>query len=371
MSTAQTIGTLQFYTIDADVTTQKVGANIEAIATAAYTSDAAPTHLVFRTQDTTLATAPVERLRITSTGNVGVGTSSPYAKLSVAGGTSGVLIGADALSGYTGNLMELKVASTSVFAINQTGTVTTGVWNGTAVTDTYVADAITISGGTISGTNSITGTLNTTAALTLGDGGDTITINTSNWDVSSAGAFTGLTGLTVASGGATITGNSTITGTLTSLTGLTSSGTITLSGLSNGVIQATSGVLSATSTISSNFLDTAVLLSTEIDTSAELAAIIGDEQGSGALVFATSPTLTTPNLGTPSAAVLTNATGLPVSTGISGLGSGVATWLATPSSANLAAAVTGETGSGALVFATSPSVTTLTVSSGGASITGT
>ena len=45
-------------------------------------------------------------------------------------------------------------------------------------------------------------------------------------------------------------------------------------------------------------------------------------------------------------------------TGITSLGSGVATWLGTPSSANLAAAVTDETGSGALVFATSPSLTT-------------
>lgn len=39
-------------------------------------------------------------------------------------------------------------------------------------------------------------------------------------------------------------------------------------------------------------------------------------------------------------------------------GSGVGTFLATPSSANLAAAVTGETGSGALVFGTSPGFTT-------------
>lgn len=92
--------------------------------------------------------------------------------------------------------------------------------------------------------------------------------------------------------------------------------------------------------------------------SANLATAVADETGSGALVFATSPSLTTPNLGTPSAATLTNATGLPVSTGIAGLGAGVATFLATPSSANLAAAVTGETGSGALVFGTSPGFTT-------------
>jgi hypothetical protein len=42
----------------------------------------------------------------------------------------------------------------------------------------------------------------------------------------------------------------------------------------------------------------------------------------------TSPTLTTPVLGTPSSGTLTSCTGLPVSTGISGLGTGVATALA-------------------------------------------
>lgn len=91
--------------------------------------------------------------------------------------------------------------------------------------------------------------------------------------------------------------------------------------------------------------------------SANLAAAVTDETGSGSLVFATSPTLVTPNLGTPSAATLTNATGLPISTGVSGLGTGVATFLGTPSSANLAAAVTDETGTGPLVFATSPTFT--------------
>jgi len=63
-------------------------------------------------------------------------------------------------------------------------------------------------------------------------------------------------------------------------------------------------------------------------------------------------------LNTPASATLTNATGLPISTGVSGLGTNVATFLATPSSANLAAALTDETGTGALVFATSPTLVT-------------
>lgn len=77
--------------------------------------------------------------------------------------------------------------------------------------------------------------------------------------------------------------------------------------------------------------------------------------------LATGDTVTIPDgsaLGTPASGTLTNATGLPISTGVSGLGTGVATFLATPSSVNLAAAVTGETGSGALVFATSPTLVT-------------
>ena len=106
-------------------------------------------------------------------------------------------------------------------------------------------------------------------------------------------------------------------------------------------------------------------------TSAQLATALTDETGSGASVFATSPTLVTPILGTPAAgSILTNCTGLPIATGVSGLGTGVATFLATPTSANLAAAVTNETGSGSLVFSVNPTFTGAVTISGASALRG-
>lgn len=72
--------------------------------------------------------------------------------------------------------------------------------------------------------------------------------------------------------------------------------------------------------------------------------------GTGSAVLSNSPALTMPNLGTPSFATLTNATGLPISTGVSGLGAGVATALGSA-----------VTGSGGVVLAASPTISNPTI----------
>lgn len=73
-------------------------------------------------------------------------------------------------------------------------------------------------------------------------------------------------------------------------------------------------------------------------------------------------TFTAPVLGTVAAgSILTNATGLPISSGVSGLAANVAAFLGAPSSANLGAALTDKTGTGLNVFQTSPSLITPTL----------
>lgn len=80
----------------------------------------------------------------------------------------------------------------------------------------------------------------------------------------------------------------------------------------SGLVKITGG---ATSSVS---LGTGVETFLGTPSSANLAGALTDETGTGAAVLANSPTLVTPALGTPSAAVLTNATGLPLSTGVTG-----------------------------------------------------
>jgi len=91
---------------------------------------------------------------------------------------------------------------------------------------------------------------------------------------------------------------------------------------------------------------TALTASQAVFTTAGKALTSNAITGTGNVVMSTSPTLVTPVLGTPSSGTLTSCTGLPISTGVSGLGTGVVTALG--NTADAASGVATTTGTATL-----------------------
>lgn len=232
-----------------------------------------------------------------STGDGSATNTSRYAILSVTGspGVSRNIVGPGTSKIYI--VKNGSDASVVVKASATTGvTIPTGVtavvyWNGSD----YVIGAV--AGPTLSTDNAVarfdgsTGQLIQNSAVTIADSTGDITGGKYN-KVTITSPATGST-LTVADGKT-----------------FTASNTVTLSGTDGSTMAfGAGGTVAYTSDKLSAFAST---------TSAELRGVISDETGTGSLVFATSPTLVTPILGTPTSVTLTNATGLPLTTGVTG-----------------------------------------------------
>jgi len=203
-----------------------------------------------------------------------------------------------------------------------------------------------------------------------------LAINTADMKLyakNSSGVVTLLASATGATGSVSSVAQS-FTGGLISVAGspITTSGTLalTVAGTSGGIPYFSSASTWATSAaLAANALVVgggAGAAPASVTTGTGVVTALGVNIGSAGAVVVNGGAL-----GTPSSGTATNLTGLPLTTGVTGtlpvanggtgitsFGTGVATWLGTPSSANLAAAVTDETGSGSLVFATSPTLVT-------------
>ena len=149
-----------------------------------------------------------------------------------------------------------------------------------------------------------------------------------------------------------------VTGNITATGNLIVSGNTTLGDASADSVTVNAQTLSLANQLTASALSSTMLVITSSNRVATqtlgtgIATALGINVGS-----AGAPVLFNGAGGTPASITLTNGTGLPISTGVSGLGTGIATFLATPSSTNLAAAVTDETGTGTLVFSVSPTFT--------------
>lgn len=138
-----------------------------------------------------------------------------------------------------------------------------------------------------------------------------------NTKQASGNYITALTGDATASGPGSVAATlATVNSNVGSFGSATKASVVTVNGKGLVTAASESTVTPAVGSITGLATGVATFLATP--TSANLIAALTDETGTGASVFATSPTLVTPILGTPTSGTLTSCTGLPLTSGVTG-----------------------------------------------------
>ena len=249
------------------------------------------------------------------------------------------------------------------YVLNTVGVITFGV---TAITFVQVSDSTLYTAG--NGLQLTSGTVfSLISPVVTSNGGTGLTSFTSGGAVYATSTSALTTGtLPIASGG---TGQTTASAAFNALSPITTTGDLIIG---NGTNSATRLGIGANGFLLTSNGTTAVWTAAPTSMVYPAAGIANSTgtawaasyavSGTGDVALTTSPIFTTPNLGTPSAATLTNATGLPISSGVSGLGTGVATALAvntgTAGSVVVDGGALGTPSSGTLTNATGLPLTT-------------
>lgn len=215
----------------------------------------------------------------------------------------------------TGSLPLLTDAGLTYNATTNALTASTFVGALTGNADT--ASAVAVGGITGLGTG-----VATALAVNVGSAGAFVTFNGA-LGTPNSGVATNLTGTAASLTAGSVTTNANLTGPVTSVGNATTitDAAVTLAKMANlaqdqfiGRVTASTGVPeTATITSAARTVLDDTTVSAMVDTLGGASAT-----GTGALVRKTNAALVTPDLGTPSAAVLTSATGLPLTTGVTG-----------------------------------------------------
>ena len=255
---------------------------------------------------------------ITSTGNAAVLGSFTSAQLRTAltdeTGTGAAVFAA------TPTFATSVVGSASMDVFNTTSTTVNGFGAATAMTLGATTGSASIRnptltvGNTTSTIATASGTANT---LTLQPYGSLVLSPTSSSVVGGDRTSLTITNSDNAVGTVSISGGNLYLGKKTDSSPITTAANIVFEGLSDDANETTLTVTDPTTDRTITLPDatgTVALTANKLSafaatTSSELAGVISDDTGTGALVFATSPVLVTPNLGTPSALVGTNISG--------------------------------------------------------------
>ena len=214
--------------------------------------------------------------------------------------------------GTSGQLLQTKGAGA-----DPAWTTISGVGTVTSVNGSGGTTGLTVTGGPI--TSSGTLTLGGTLAIANGGTGQTtasaafnaLSPITSTGDLIIGNGTNSATRLAIGTSGYVLTSNGTTASWAASSGGVSSFSAGTTGFTPNS---ATTGAITLSGTLNIANGGTGI---TSFGTGVQ-TALGQNVTGSGSIVLATSPTLVTPALGTPSSATLTNATGLPLSTGVTG-----------------------------------------------------